>query len=116
MSGEACEFRGPIGECDVIDFVADADYVKGDVIAVEDALGVLVEDTDDTEDGVLVVHGPIKGPMAAVTIVAGEDAYFDSGNSVFTNVVGSNRKCGHFDEARANTASTADLMFDGYGS
>lgn len=112
-----CDFRCAIGDCVVIDFTADDDYDKGDVVVAEDGIGVLCEDVLDTEEVGAAVKVPLlEGPMAAVTIVAGEDAYVDDSAGNFTNVVASNRKCGFFTEDRADTCATAVLYFDGYGS
>lgn len=44
----------------------------------------------------------VEVPTAAVTITAGEDAYYDSGADNFTNVVGTNTLCGVFTEDAAS--------------
>lgn len=113
-----CEFRCPVRECHVIDYVADADRDKGDIVEVEDGIGMVTEDVLDTEDGAVAVKVPkLEGPKAAVTIAAGETAYVIDGTpGSFTNVAGANRKCGHFNEAAALSATTCELYFDGFGS
>jgi len=114
------ELRCPLGECTVIEVAGiAADKDKMDVEAVEDALGFWAEDVDVSEDDTaeLIVQAErVQVNKAAVAATAGEDAYYDSGNDVFTNAVGSNRKCGFFLEDAALGASTAEIEFDGYGS
>jgi predicted RecA/RadA family phage recombinase len=48
-------------------------------------------------------------PKAAVAIVEGDVAYWDAGAALFTNVVGSNTKCGVFIEAADSGDATARL-------
>ena len=114
------DLRCPLGDCRVIEVTSiAADKDKMDVEAVEDALGFWADDVDVSEDdtGELVVKAPlVQVDKAAVAITAGEAAYYDSGNDVFTNVVGSNRKCGYFAGDAALAAATAVIWFDGYGS
>lgn len=51
----------------------------------------------------------IDVPKAAVTIAAGETAYWDNAAGLFTNVVGTNTKCGMFLEAAASGDAAARM-------
>lgn len=60
-------------------------------------------------DNTFIHEAEIEAPKAAVTIAAGETAYWDDTAKVFTNVVGTNTKCGMFTEDAASGAAVAQI-------
>lgn len=118
MAGEAVELMCPDRECDSILDPAGTVRTKGDVFTRQDALCIAADDYAADVTVLGFVRAPhIIGPKAAVTIVAGQDAYFTAGApGEFTNLAAGARKCGHFIEAAALSAATVELFFDGYGS
>lgn len=54
----------------------------------------------------------IEHAKAAVAILAGQTAYWDNAASVFTNVVGTNTKCGVFRKAQLAGDASCNLRLD----
>jgi hypothetical protein len=117
MSGEACVFNSPVRDFETIRIAAGDARSAGDVFAHQDALVIAVDDAADTEEvvGVTKVE-KVTMPKAAVTVVAGQDAYFTDGSPGSVSNVAGGRKCGHFNTAAAVGAATAEVNFNGYGS
>lgn len=81
-------------------FLMTADKVAGDIVVENGLIGVLLDDTADEATGLGYVETDERGagpfPLAAVEVSRYDIAYYDTGNSVFTNVQGSNIQCGIF--------------------
>lgn len=87
-----------------------ADVTIGTVALVGGRVTIAYDDITSGEDGSFVYAAEqIEAPMAAVTIVAGEAAYWDDSAKLFTNVVGSNTLCGMFLEDAASGTATVRM-------
>lgn len=79
-------------------FTAAGDRTSGDLLKLNDTVGVVVEDTDTGDAGVLVYQAAkIVVPCATVTSGAytvGSKVYYDSGDSEVNESSGSNTLCG----------------------
>jgi len=86
-------------------FTAAADRTSGDLLALNDTVGVVVEDTDSGDDGVLVYQAAkIVVPCAIVTsgsYTVGSKVYYDVGDSEVNEVAAGNTLCGIVVEAPA---------------
>ncbi|NUM33405.1 MAG: DUF2190 family protein [Candidatus Brocadiae bacterium] len=92
-----------------IDFEASANQDAGDVAEVGDIVGVVQEDVDSGDTGALEIEHVQDLPKAAVTVTAGQKAFWDSANEEFTNVRGANKFAGFFVEGAASGAATAKI-------
>ena len=92
----------------------------GEVVVQGDLVGVAERAIAASALGALTVRGEFDIKMAAVTITAGQPAYWDAdgdpvgglldGTGAATNVSTSNKFMGFFPEARADTAETASVV------
>lgn len=97
----------------VIHYIHNAAVVADEIILVGGRVLVAVTDiAANTEGMYYFIADEIEHTKAAVAIVAGDTAYWDNGNSVFTNVVGTNVKCGVFRKDAAIGDAEANLRLD----
>lgn len=92
-----------------IKFAHTAAVVALTVLLLRSRVLVPLNDTDAAADNLWVFEGLIEHAKAAVTILAGETAYWDDTAKVFTNVVGTNTKCGVFTEDAASGTAVAQI-------
>jgi len=69
-----------------------------------------LNDTLANADNIWLFEGNIEAPSAAVTILAGETAYWDNTAALFTNVALGNTKCGVFTEDAAIAVAVAQIL------
>lgn len=74
-----------------------------DIIALDGRVLVALIDAEADVENDYVFECNLEAPMAAVTISGLEVAYWDNSAGNFTNVVGSNIKCGMFLRDQADT-------------
>jgi len=86
-----------------------AAIVAGTIMLLLSRVLVARNDSAANAANVFIHEADIEAPKAAVTIVAGDTAYWDNTNNVFTNVVGTNTKCGMFTEAAATADAVAQI-------
>jgi len=80
-----------------IDYTPGSDVDAGDVVVQGDLVGVAKLDINADELGALAVEGVFDFPKdtgSASAIDAGKKVYWDSGNEVVTETVGSNTYAG----------------------
>jgi len=107
------EVNSPLGDCHSIKFTAAADGDKDTFVASNDVLGILFNDVEDEDDGLLLVKVPrLTVDKNAVEVAAGESVYRDPVADTFTNV--ETGKCrGFCNEDAAASAATMEIYFDG---
>jgi len=92
-------------------------YAAGDMIKVEDKVGVIVEAALVTKDAVLVYSAEkVVVPKTAYTGVIfaiGDMVYYDSSAAAVTNVSTGNTLCGRALEAAGATATTVLIDLKG---
>jgi len=80
------------------------------ILLISGRVCVAYGDLAANEEGSYIYEASeLEVPTAAVTIVAGETAYWDNGAQLFTNVVGTNTKCGMFRKAAASGDAIASM-------
>jgi len=89
---------------DVLPFVTGEDLVSGQGLLIEDTFGVVALTTSTGEENELALVGVYSLPMAAVTALQFERAYWDDTNKVVTNVASGNTLIGKFAEGGASVA------------
>lgn len=98
-------------------FTASVDRTAGDLIQVEDRVGVVVNDTDSGEEGVIVYEAEVidvpKATGTGITFTAGDKVYYDSGNDNVTNVAGGNSTIGTTNEDAGASATTVEIDLKG---
>lgn len=94
-----------------------AGYTAGQMVKVEDSVGVIVETTAKTLKAVLIYScEKIVVPKVAatgVTFAAGDKVYFKSASGAVTSVASSNTLCGRALEAAAWNATTVLIDLKG---
>ena len=109
----AHQMISPLGDCHSIKFTAEADGVKDTFVASNDVLGVLFNDVEDGDDGLLLVKIPrMQVDKNAIDVEAGERVYRDPVADTFTNVE-TGRCRGFCNEGEAASAATMEIYFDG---
>jgi len=84
-----------------------------DIVVINGRVTISTGDYVAAEAGSYVVECDAEVPkVAATAIVEGDTAYWDATNSVFTNVAGTNVKCGYFTEAAAAADTVAQIHLD----
>ena len=115
--------KGFYDSCDPVDFVAAADGAQNDVLVVEGRVGVLNDDVEAGETGVLIVGTDVRGiqmPKGNVACAKHARAYWDEdGNPVggvaasgaVTTVEAGNIDIGRFAEpsAAGDALATVEL-------
>lgn len=110
------DLRSPLSACKTMRFTNDSggDLTSGDYYLENETFGLVLEDTADTEDGVMVTETGSQGVVvakAAVAIEEGEDAFYDDGNTNFTNDgTGNLQNVGYFCEPAAMGAATVRVV------
>lgn len=95
-----------------IDYTPDADVSSGDVIVLEDLVGIATADIDADELGTLDVEGVFtmaKGTGSGTAIVAGELVYWDDDEDEVTTESSGNVLLGKAIEAAASTVATVKV-------
>lgn len=104
--GHLTYLRSPLKYCDTQRFTnsTGGDLAAGAWVAIEDIYGILLENTANGAEGVVIVGTDSQGyecAKDAVAVAAGEDAYLIVASSLVTNVVGANIRIGRFVESAA---------------
>lgn len=112
------DLRSPLSDCKTLRFTNDTagDLVSGAYVLRNETFGFLLEDTPDTEDGMLVIETGSQGIVldkAAVAVAPGEDAFWDTGNDNVTNDgTGQLQNIGYFAEAAAGGVARVRVVLE----
>lgn len=103
--------RCSIGKVKTLQHTASGAIAVDDIVVVNGRVCVAYADIANGDSGQMIYQADeIDAPKASgVTIEAGDDAYWDNGNSVFTNVEGSNILCGIFRQGAGSSATECNL-------
>ena len=97
-----------------LQYTAAGTVVAGSFITRDETNGFTLVDVVSGDKVTLVTKAEkVKVEVAAVTIVSGEAAYWDSSANNVTNVVGSNTLVGHFVRDAASADTHGFIKFDG---
>ncbi len=90
-----------------------AAVAEDDIILLGGRVLIAFDDYLANAEGVYVHGGErVEAPKAAVALTSGETAYWDNGAANFTNVVGTNTKCGIFVEDKLGGDALCVLELD----
>lgn len=98
--------------------VTSAGYTAGDVVKVENTIGIIVETKATGEDAELCYRAakielPKSTDSTEGVFAAGDAVYYDAGDGNFNNASGGNTKVGIALEAAAASATYVLVDFDG---
>jgi predicted RecA/RadA family phage recombinase len=83
-----------VGDNDTIDYTPTADVPAGDVVVLNDLLGVALSPLQANRPGALMVWGLVDAPKAAGSISVGTIVYWDATNKVVTTSATGNKRAG----------------------
>ena len=96
-----------------IHYAHSAAVSTDDILLVNGRVLIAYADLAADEEGMyFIIADEVEAPKAAVAIAAGDAAYWDNGASNFTNVVGTNTKCGMFRKAAVGGDANGNLRLD----
>jgi len=92
-------------------------YTAGQMVKVQDTVGVIVEAIDATKTGSMIYNcEKIVVPKTAgsgITFAVGDKVYFDASAGKVTNVASGNTLCGRANEAGAADDSEIEITLNG---
>lgn len=103
------DLKANYGECDTLPFTnsSGSDLSAGDIHTVQDKVGIVYEDTPDTEDGVLVVGVPKPGVV--VPKLSGDGAW-SRGEKIYLDEDGSGNSNNEFTNQSSTNGTTNPVM------
>ena len=94
-------------------FIADADYVSGDVVVVGDLIGIVSYDVLTGEEGEMSLTGVYELPKEAALVIAdGDVVYFDT-TAKEVDKTNTNEELGVAFAAAAGADSTVRVLLKG---
>jgi predicted RecA/RadA family phage recombinase len=88
-----------VGDNDTIDYTPTSDTAAGEVVVLNDLLGVALSPLQANRPGALLVWGMVDAPKASGSIGAGVVLYWDATNKVVTTTSTGNKRAGISAEA-----------------
>jgi len=88
-----------VGDNDIIDYTPSTDVAAGEVVVLNDLLGVALSPLQGGRPGALMVWGMVDAPKASGNINAGVVVYWDATNKVVTTSATGNKRAGITAEA-----------------
>jgi predicted RecA/RadA family phage recombinase len=97
---------------DRLKITATSAISAGDIVEVENMVGVAPDDIANGEEGWIIMDCAVSGVAKATgsTWTAGETLYWDGGNSRFTTSSSGNTKAGVADADAASGDETGDVL------
>ena len=98
---------------DVIDYTPASAVSSGDVVVLQDLVGVARADIAANALGSLVVRGNVSFPKStgsSTAIAQGTGLYWDAGSEVVTATKSSNKPIGPAAAAATDSAATVDVL------
>ena len=94
-------------------FTASADQTSGDLIAVGDLVGVVMEDVASGDTGMLLIGGVVEVGMEAELIAQGVSLYLNATNGTVTTTKSTNKFVGYawIGAAATETKAQVKLLF-----
>lgn len=113
----ALKLHTPLGHCNTQKIPSGTARAANDRVVTNGKVGIVVADTEATNEPVVIVETDSQGitlPKASVAVAALEDAYYDSNDDVFTNdgSLSSVTKCGYFAEPAAAGDAEARIVLN----
>lgn len=99
--------KNQIQDGNIIDVVASADVLSGDLYAHGKLVGIATTDAKAGEKFALQLYGVFEVPKAAGAITAGAFVYYDATAKNATTTASGNTQFGHATEAAASGDATA---------
>lgn len=96
-----------------IDYTPGAAVSAGDVVVLNDIIGVATQDIAADDLGALKIQEVFTFPKATGTgeaIAQGKEVYWDAANEVITETAGANVKAGVCVKAAGDAAATIDVL------
>lgn len=118
MSATNLKLRCPLSECRSMKILAPSGgYVSGQMVKVEDVVGVIVEDAAAGSYAILIYKAPrIVVPCSAAATAGyavGEKVYFDAADAEVNETASGNTLCGVVLVASALGDETVEIELDG---